>query len=300
MSASKRIFALGSIGLLTMLLAGCSSVKDLSPQNVTPAQAASALRTADALRRTFADISDEEEYYIGRSVSAVILSRYPVYQNDPLTRYVNLIGTSVASYSSRPMTYVGYHFLILDSAEINALAAPGGFVFITKGLLQACRDEEMLAAVLAHEVGHVAARHGLQAIKQSRLIEVVKAIGSRAVAAYTPAQLSQLTDLFQGALSDIVGQLVEKGYDRRLEYEADAFSVKFTRAMGYNPNGLGEFLQGMARDSAAQGVKGWFKTHPTPDQRLANVRSQIAGFAPVPGKEILRAKRFKVAMTFMK
>ena len=178
MSASHRILAVGSIGLLTLLLAGCSAVKDIVPEKVTTAQATKVLQTAKALRNSFADITDEEEYYIGRSVAALILSKYPVYQNEPLTRYINLIGTAVAAYSSRPETYAGYHFLILDSAEINALAAPGGFVFITKGLLAVCRDEEMLAAVLAHEVGHVAGKHGLQAIKQSRLLDVFKTLGS--------------------------------------------------------------------------------------------------------------------------
>ena len=300
MSASHRILAVVSIGLLTLLLAGCSAVKDIVPEKITSAQATKVLQTAKALRSSFAEITDEEEYYIGRSVAALILSKYPVYQNEPLTRYVNLIGTAVAGFSSRPVTYAGYHFLILDSAEINALAAPGGFVFITKGLLTVCRDEEMLAAVLAHEVGHVAGKHGLQAIKQSRLLDVFKTLGSQAVAAYTPAQLSQLTDLFQGALTDIAGQLIEKGYDRKLEYEADAYSVKFTRATGYNPNGLDEFLQGLAKESAAQGVKGWFKTHPTPDQRLDKVRRQIAGLGSVPKKETIRTQRFKAVMAFLR
>lgn len=139
MSASRRSLVIGLVGLLAVLLAGCSMMKDMAPDKITPAQAASAIRTADTLRRTFADINDQEEYYIGRSVAALVLSKYSVYRNDPLTRYVNLIGNAVAGFSSRPEIYAGYHFLILDSPEINALSAPGGFIFITKGLLRVCR-----------------------------------------------------------------------------------------------------------------------------------------------------------------
>ena len=76
--------------------------------------------------------------------------------------------------------------------------------------------------------------------------------------------------------------------------------MKFARATGYNPNGLDEFLQGLAKESAAQGVKGWFKTHPTPDQRLDKVRRQIAGLGSVPKKETIRTQRFKAVMAFLR
>ena len=99
----------------------------------------------------------------------MILARYKVYEDAPLTGYVNRVGGLVAAVSERPETYGGYHFWVLDSDGINAFAAPGGFVFVTRGLLAQAPDEEAVAAVLAHEVGHVCLKHGLKAIKQSRL-----------------------------------------------------------------------------------------------------------------------------------
>ncbi len=80
----------------------------------------------------------------------------------------------------RPEIFAGYHFLVLDTDEVNAMAAPGGFIFVTKGLVKRCGDEETMAAILAHEIGHVAERHGLQSIKKSRLIDAFKVIGSEA------------------------------------------------------------------------------------------------------------------------
>ncbi len=283
----------------TLIGLGCSVLKN-PDQAISTIKNSPVTKVAVALRNSFADITDEEEYYIGRSVSALVLARYPVYANEPLTQYVNKVGSAVAAYSDRPETYAGYHFLVLDSDEINALAAPGGFVFITKGLLKECHDEEMLAAVLAHEVGHVNAKHGLKAIKQSRLVDAFKIIGSEAAKKYSSAEVAELTNLFQGVLSDIAGELIEKGYDRKLEYEADGLSIKFTNATGYSPLGLSDFLKDLAAVSKQEGGKGWFQTHPTPQDRLERVNRQIQALKTVPVKFPLRTSRFKTALALIK
>lgn len=258
------------------------------------------VKTSEAIRSTFADITEEEEYYIGRSVAALILSRYPVYENDALTQYIYFVGTSVVYYSDRPETYAGYHFLILDTDEVNALAAPGGFVFITKGLLKRSKDEEMLASILAHEVGHVSAKHGLQSIKKSRLIDAFKIIGKEAMERYGPEKLAQLTTIFEGALGDIVETLIEKGYDRKYEYEADGLSLKFAAKTGYSPSGLLDFLQTMVGDSSAASAKGWFKTHPTPSERIEKVKKEIQAAGVVPQKEAVRTTRFSQNISSLK
>lgn len=299
MKARTLIIIAIVVAVLVVLGAGCLVLKK-GVEAVTKIDKSPVVKTAVALRNSFADITEEEEYYIGRSVAALILSKYDVYQNEPLTQYVNKVGSAVAAYSDRPETFAGYHFLILNSAEINALAAPGGFIFITKGLLAQCRDEEMLASVLAHEVGHVAGKHGLKAIKSSRLVETFKMLGSAVAAQYTPAQLSQLTELFEGALSDIAGQLIEKGYDRKLEYEADSLSIKFSTATGYDPNGLAKFLEALVGESKAAGVKGWFQTHPQPQDRLDRVKKLIAKLDSLPKENQVRTQRFKQAMSGLK
>ncbi len=258
------------------------------------------VKTSEAVRSTFSDIKEEEEYYIGRAVAAMILSRYPVLKNDALTQYINTLGNAVAVYSDRPEIYAGWHFLILDTDEVNALAAPGGMIFVTKGLLRRCRDEETLGMILAHEVGHVCAKHGLQSIKKSRLVDAFKLIGQEAVERYSPEKLAQLTGVFEGVLGDIAEQLIERGYDRKYEYEADGLAVKFGARTGYEPNGILRFLQTMVGDSSTASGKGWFKTHPTPESRMESLQKTIASLTASPKIEAVRTERFRQSMSSLK
>ncbi|MGZ5424730.1 MAG: M48 family metalloprotease [Candidatus Aminicenantales bacterium] len=279
------------------LLSGCSAVQKgadilASQGKISEKDRAAIVGTSQALRSTFADITDEEEYYIGRAVSALILSRYKTVDDAALTRYLNLVGMAVVYNSDRPETYGGYHFTVLDSDEVNAMAAPGGFVFVTKGLVRRCGDEETLAAILAHEVGHVAARHGLQSIKKSRLVDAFGVIGSTAASQLNSEELTKLTGLFEGALGDVLETLVGRGYDRKYEFEADELSVKFIAQTGYNPAGLAAFLTTMERDKPSGPVAGWFKTHPSPADRLTRVRAEIEALASVPAKLDIRTARF--------
>ena len=247
----------------TFLLGSCAALEqgvDILAEagKISESDKESIVKTTRALRSSFGEITGEEEYYIGRAVSALILSKYPVYNNKALTDYINSVGTAVVFYSDRPETYAGYHFLILDTEEVNALSAPGGFIFVTKGLLRRCRDEEMLGCILAHEVGHVTAKHGLQSIKKSRLIDAFKIIGEETVQRYGSEKLAKLTDTFEGALGDIAEKLIERGYDRKYEYEADRLSIKIAAQTGYSPQGLIDFLQTMVEDSAQGKGEGWF------------------------------------------
>lgn len=250
------------------------------------------VQTSQALRSTFADITEEEEYYIGRAVSALVLSQYPVYQNDALTTYLNALGQAVAYFSDRPETYAGYHFLVLDTDEVNAMSAPGGFIFLSKGLIKRCRNEEMLAAVIAHEIGHVSARHGLQSIKKSRLVDAFRIIGKEAARRYGPQELAELTEVFEGALGDVVETLVVRGYDRKFEYEADELAVKFAASIGYAAQGLLDFLETMVGDSSSVSAKGWFKTHPSAEDRIERIKKKTASLTKPPVEEPARTKRF--------
>lgn len=299
---TQRKFQIWACALLIVGLMSCATLEQqidaISPVKVSDAEAA--VKVGKALRDSFADINEEEEYYIGRAVSALILSKYPVYNNKALTQYINTVGQAIVVYSDRPEIYAGYHFLILDTNEVNALAAPGGFIFITKGLLERCKDEEMIAAILAHEVGHVAAKHGLQSIKKSRLVDAFTLIGQEATKRYGPQELAQLTSIFEDVLSGIVEKLIERGYDRKYEYEADKLGVKVSANTGFNPNGLVDFLQTMVNDSTGQSGKGWFKTHPSAKDRMDRVQKQIRGLKSIPKVQSMRTSRFKGAVKSLK
>jgi len=295
-SAAKWIVGAGFVVIL-MMGVQCAQLQEglgsLSKIKLTSDDTQAITRTSKALRKSFSDITEEEEYYIGRAVAALILARYPVYRNSVMTKYVNTVGQTVVIASDRPETYAGYHFLVLDTEEINALAAPSGFIFITRGLLKRCRSEEMLASILAHEVGHVCARHGLQSIKKSRLLEAFGVIGEEAVKKYGSEQLAQLTSLFEEALGDIVENLIERGYDRKYEYEADKLSVRFSSAMHYDPHGLLDFLQTMVEDTSGGADKGWFKTHPSPSDRINRIRKAVDSGASAATPADMRTTRFK-------
>ncbi len=308
MSARKCVH--GVIGVLAFcaaasVLASCTAVQKgadiLAAQGkISEKDRAALVQTSQALRSTFADITDEEEYYIGRAVSAVLLSQYKVYNAPSLARYVNLLGTAIVYNSDRPETYGGYHFAVLDSDEVNAMAAPGGFVFVTRGLVRRCTNEEMLAAVLAHEIGHVSARHGLQSIKKSRLVDAFTVIGNQATQQLNSDQLAKLTGYFEGALGDILETLVGRGYDRKYEFAADDLAVKFSARTGYDPRGLAAFLKTMEQEKTSGPVAGWFKTHPSAADRLARVNADITALKAVPATLDVRTARFAAAVKGVK
>ena len=290
---------------MAAFLASCSVVQQgadiLSASGkISESDRQAIVKTSEAVRSTFADITEIEEYYIGRGVAALILNRYRVYDNQALTLYVNTVGQTVVYSSDRPEIYAGYHFLILDTEEVNALSAPGGLIFVTKGLVLRCRNEEMLASVLAHEVGHICAKHGLQSIKKSRLMDAFSLIGREAARRYGPEELTQLTNLFEGTLGDIVNTLVLSGYDRKFEFEADAQAAKITSAAGYAPQALVDFLKTMVGDTSTASGKGWFKTHPGPEQRIEKDRLQAASSSVNLGGEPVRTSRFQQAVAGLK
>jgi predicted Zn-dependent protease len=267
------------------ILAGTGQISESDRQSIT--------KTSQAVSATFSQITEEQEYYIGRSVAALILAQYPAYDNAALNTYINTLGQAIVYSSDRPEIYAGYHFLVLDTEEVNALSAPGGFIFVSKGLIRRCKNEEMLASILAHEVGHVCSKHGLQAIKKSRLVDAFKVIGTEAARRYGSEELAQLTTAFEGALGDVFETLVVRGYDRKYEYEADDLAVKFDVAVGYAPKGLTDFLQTMIGDSTTASGKGWFKTHPSAEQRMDKVKSRISALSSVPAEASVRTKRFE-------
>ena len=216
------------------------------------------------------EFTPEQEYYIGRSVAATVLNRYRPLQNQALTAYINRLGQSLASFSDRPQTFGGYHFLVLDSEEINAFAAPGGFIFVTKGMLRCCRTESALASVLAHEISHVTLGHGIRAIENSRTTQAATTLAAIGAKSMTSGQLGELTDLFADSLKDITDTLITEGYSKDYEFEADAATVALLSRTGYPPTALVDMLRVMDQ-RLDPGGKDFARTHPKPRERIAEL-----------------------------
>jgi predicted Zn-dependent protease len=251
--------------------------------------------TAKVVEKSFEEITPEQEYYIGRAVGANILSQYQPYPEPKANEYLNLLGQSLALSSDRPETFGGYHFLILDSAEINAFAAPGGLVFISRGLLACASSEDAVAAILAHEIGHVVKQHGLQAIKKSRITAALTSVAITAAATAGSEEVAKLTAVFEDSISDITATMVNKGYSRAFEKEADLAAVEILRRTGYDPNALVAMLQAM-EGRLKPGGPGFAKTHPDPEDRITSIREAVAAAGTPPAPPPVRQSRYKAAL----
>ena len=249
--------------------------------------------TTTAAQKAARPISEEEEYYVGRAVAARILSTYPLVENKKLTEYVNTIGILLSLQSEKPYTHGGYHFAILNTDEMNAFACPGGIIFITKGMLKAARNEEELAAVLAHEIAHVNHRDGISSIKKSRWTEAVTIIGSKAAENYGPKELSKLTSIFEGSIDDIVKTLVVNGYGKSQEFSADKTALSFLTKAGYNAAALKDFLEKQGSSKASEG--GILKTHPGTSDRIDNIKGDLPSTGCDPALIKKREDRFIVS-----
>jgi beta-barrel assembly-enhancing protease len=232
-------------------------------------------RMADQTAKAVRPMTDQEEHYVGRAVGATILGQYRLYPNERLTAYVNSLGQSLALASDRPYTFAGYRFAVLDNEEVNALSCPGGIIFITRGMLKKARNEDELAAILAHEVAHVNHRDGLASIQKSRWVEAVSILGSEAARKVGGAEFSQLVSLFQGSVDDVTKTLLVNGYGREQEGQADLSALTFLQRLGYNPYALTDYLDRMAGEQTGGSKQGIFATHPGMNQRLAAAKSAI-------------------------
>jgi predicted Zn-dependent protease len=252
--------------MILCLLTSGFSFSDLTPERINALTS-----TVKSIGKAARPLADDEEYYVGRAVAARITSTYPLYRNARLTDYLNLIGQTIALHTNKPTTFGGYHFALLDSSEINAFACPGGMILITRGMLFSVKSEDELAAVLAHEIGHIIHRDGIAAIQSSRWSEALLVIGGNAAREFGPRETAQLVSLFEGSIDDVFKTLVVNGYGRDQEKAADAAALGYLAAAGYDPQGLTGYLKRL--EQAGKGSKGGIlATHPGTDERLEHVR----------------------------
>ncbi|MBI4495642.1 MAG: M48 family metalloprotease [Deltaproteobacteria bacterium] len=239
-------------------------------------------------------ITAREEHFIGRAVAARLLIQYPLEANGR-NRYLNQVGSVVALASDRPVTYGGYHFAVLQTDEVNALACPDGIILLTRGLLKRVKNEDELAAVLAHEVAHVNHQDGVASIQRARWTQVVTTLGTEAARRVTGAQLNKLVGLFAGSVDDVVKTLVVNGYGRQQELAADQSALQFLRRAGYSPQALGDFLTRLAAEQGG-GRAGLLATHPGMSERLAKIQETLASGDWPKVDSRPRDRRFQAAM----
>jgi predicted Zn-dependent protease len=236
------------------------------------------------------------EHFLGRAVAAQILGRYG-YDADPAARkYLALIGTYLVYANDLPVTYKGYRFGVLATREIRAFSTPGGTVFLSRGLLDAVRSEEELAGVLAHELGHLENKDGINSVGRSKATSLLTAVGTLAASFVGGGGVAAaLLQTFEGAVDHAVTDLVNKGYSRSQEVAADAAAVRILRGGGYP---VGPYLAFSRRTFAAGGEQtaSLLSTHPGSAERLQELE-RLAGKEPAPAPAApARDRRFVVAL----
>lgn len=251
-------------------------------------------QTAYSLAKAMDHLTPEDQYYLGRAVAAQILVLYPPYEDPEANRYVNLVGRSLALASDRPEVYDGYRFAILDSEEINAFACPGAIVFVTRGMLRLTESEDELAAVLAHEIGHIQSQHGREVIEEKRWKKFWAVAGMGAVAGLGGKVARKLAVSLGFLAENLFVAIHTKGYGKKLEKEADPQAVEILQRTGYDPHALVRVLEKLVERREEDGKKGFLRSHPKPKNRLDDL-GKLRKAEPRPIPEA-RQQRFEQAL----
>ncbi|HEX5363622.1 MAG TPA: M48 family metalloprotease [Gallionella sp.] len=238
----------------------------------------------------FVMMTEKQEMAVGRQSDEQIKKQYKVYESKPLQDYVNSVGQRIAKQSHRPN--LQYHFTVLDSTEVNAFALPGGYVYITRGIMAYLNSEAELAAVLGHEIGHVTARHG---VRQQSAAQAAN-IGLTIASIFVPELGSNVGQ----QLGNVVGGALLSGYGRDHELEADHLGAQYLARSDYDPQAIIAILRTLKNQELKDAelakqegreprrYSGLFATHPDNDTRLHQVvgeADKLAPAVPFEGRE---------------
>ena len=226
-------------------------------------------------KREISLMSEAEEIAYGQQADPEIRREMGVYEDAALQRYVAEIGDRLAQLSHRPK--LPWTFTVVDHPAVNAFALPGGYIYITRGILPYLDDEAELAGVLGHEIAHVTARHAAQQSTRAGL----GGIGLAVLGVFVPAT-QPFSELTSAALS-----LAFLKYGRDDERESDRLGMEYAARGGWDPAGVPNFLETLARLSALseRGVPNWLSTHPEPAERVVEARPLVATFASASATE---------------
>ena len=213
-------------------------------------------------------VSEDQEIAMGRQADSAVVTSIGLYPDPVWQRYIQQFGARIAATSERPN--LPWTFRVVDDPAINAFAIPGGFIYVTRGLLAHLTSEAQLASVVGHEIGHVTARHTAAAMSQQELIGLGLAAGSMA---------SSQVAKYAGTANQALGILYLK-FSRDNESQADQLGLRYMRRASYDPREMPGVFVMLDREGKAAGNVGqlptWLETHPSPANRVAAISAQIA------------------------
>ena len=233
-------------------------------------------------QQQFMLLNEQDEAMLGAKTDKEVVAQYGVYDDLRLQGYLQNMGRSMGQLSHRPD--LDWRFKVMDTPVVNAFAAPGGYIYVTRGLLAAVNNEAELAGVLGHEIGHVTARHSAQKYSNMMLANLGLSLGQGVLGSYC--------DLLGPMLETGAGLLFLK-FSRDDEREADALGVEYASRAGYDAGRMADFFITLERQSSMGGqdagrLPEFFSTHPSPVNREANVRSMARDWqGRSPGRNFL-------------
>lgn len=277
-----RRFLAAALLVQAALIAGCSQQQTQAfMQN---------LNESGGLEKTLRNLREPtqpEEIEIGRGVTETLLGARPLLDDAELQNYVNQVGLWVARQSERPD--LPWHFGVNDSDHINAFAAPGGYVIVTRGMMRQLRNEAELAGVLGHEVAHVVQKHHLKALRKSAVVDL---LGAGVAAAAADSRHAEMVQKLVGPTKT----LYARGLDKADEFEADRMGVVLAARAGYDPYSLPAVLTTLAAASDKDPYLALlFKTHPAPETRIEHLATAMGTRFDVYASSVQNPSRFEQA-----
>jgi predicted Zn-dependent protease len=207
-----------------------------------------ALHAGIGFLKASSPVSYQKEAIMGETIALQSFAKFGRLVNDrQLLEYISVVGNSITRVSPRPQT--PYYFAVCQQQDPNAFAAPGGYIFLTTGLLKLLRNEDELAGVLGHEIAHIARQDAIRSIKLSKQVSALSEglgvfLGPKS--GTTPAKANSRPDYFT-MVSDLTQTIAEKGYPLSQETKADEFGTDFVYRAGYQPQGLKNFLRRLSQ-----------------------------------------------------
>ena len=241
---------------------------------------------ARVMAARFKDFTPEEELEIGGTVAAQLASAYPVVENPGATEYVNLIAATVSSCSDRPE--VMPRVLILQDEIPNAYACPGGYMFVTTGLLKLCQDESELAGILGHEFAHVAKKHSLRGLKKKRTWSCAAGELSK----LGPAEVQKFYNGFKGGVNAAIGQVAGNKHGKEAEKEADEAGAEMAVRAGYDADGLARFIGRLPTGEKGRWLEA-FSVYKNGDTRGQNIAKYLERQGLGGRSGVRNAERYK-------
>lgn len=230
----------------------------------------------DMLMKASGDMTPQQEHFLGRSIAAKVVTAKPVVGKKYVNAYVNFVGQYLALHSERPDLFHGYRFAVIDDSTVTAMAAPGGFVIVSRGLVELMKNEDELAAVLAHEVAHVSNRHAEKNIKNINQINLGKDIVKGLSNDPNNKDLKKF--------SEAIATGLDVTYNKDQEMGADEEAIAILKKAGYAPIALKNILERLPENNDL------FSKHPRSQARLDKITSLADDSEIIENAE--RQKRF--------